>query len=113
MFHLPDVIIDLIYSFDDNAYNKRKYWTVIKELDMWYSWRRTKLFIDNRHSTYSIYHAHHVRRNNPVMNISKYILEISKRHSHDVYVNSMKWKLRKLKHTKRHKQKRRSILKIT
>ena len=45
MFHLPDVLIDYIFSFDDNAYHKRSYRAIMKELDMWYSWRRTSIFL--------------------------------------------------------------------
>ena len=98
MFHLPDVLIDYIYSFDDNAYYKRNYRAIVKELDMWYSWRRTSLFLYGKHNTYKIYHDHHVRRNSPVISLSQYILWVAKNYSDCVYVNNMKWKLKNTNH---------------
>ena len=94
MFHLPDVIIDYIYSFDDNGYHKQLYSIVMKELNMWYSWRRTMIFIKNKQDTYMIYNQHHTKRNKPTITLSKYILHVAKNYSEFVYVNNMKWKLK-------------------
>ena len=98
MFHLPDVLIDYIYSFDNNAYHKQNYQTVMNELAMWYSWRCTRLFLQNKHSVYVIYHDHNTKKKNPVINVSQYILWVAKNYSDCVDIDNMKWKLKNTKY---------------
>ena len=93
MYHLPSVLIDYIFSFDDNAYYKRKIYMVIKELDFWYGWKRTQIFLDSKYNTYEIYYDYQSQKQNPTMNVSQYILWGSKTYSQCIYVNNMKWKL--------------------
>ena len=99
MYHLPNELIDYIFSFDDNAFHRKHYNAVMKELDMWYNWRRTNLFLENKYNTYKIYYDyqheyHHDLKNHFILNMSQYILWVSKNYSRYVYVDSLKWKLR-------------------
>lgn len=93
MYHLPSVLIDYIFSFDDNAYHKRKNYMVIKELDFWYGWKRTQIFLNSKYNTYEIYYDYQSQKQNPIINISQYIILVSKTYSMYIYVDIMKWKL--------------------
>ena len=93
MYHLPDVLIDYIFSFDSNDYHKKKYSAVMKELNFWYDKRRTQLFISCKYNVYDIYRNYHIGRKYSMLTLSQYMLWISKQYSHDVHVSGIKYKL--------------------
>ena len=93
MYHLPDVLIDYIFSFDNNHYHKTIFNKVIKELIYWYSRRRTQLFISNKYDIYKIYCEFYIGGKKSMLTLSQYILNISKQYSKTVHVPSIKYKL--------------------
>lgn len=96
MFHLPDELIDYIFSFDCNMLNKQIFNKSLNELLHWYSWKRTELFMSNKYSIYDIYYNHNILSNpKNILTSSQYILWISKMYGDCVILDSMKWKLRK------------------
>lgn len=96
MYHLPNELIDYIFSFDCNMYNKRKFHAVLKELMYWYNWKRTELFMSNKYSIYDIYYNYNsITKPINKLSSSQYILSISKMYGDCVVLDSMKWKLRK------------------
>jgi hypothetical protein len=96
MYHLPNELIDYIFRFDCNQYNKRNFNAVLRELNHLYSWKRTQAFLSYKYNTYDIYYEYNVRANSKTaLTMSQYILWVSKLYSDCVIVDSMKWKLRK------------------
>jgi hypothetical protein len=93
MYHLPDVLIDYIFSFDSNYYHKTIFNAVIRELDYWYSRRCTQLFISNKYDIYKIYCQFYIGGKKSMLTLSQYILSISKQCCKTVYVPSIKYKL--------------------
>lgn len=89
MFHLPDVLIDYIYSFDCNTYHKKNYNEVMKELNHMYCWRRTQKFLQHKHRTYGIYYDYHWRVT--AMTIAQYILSVSRKYGDCIIVDDMRW----------------------
>jgi hypothetical protein len=95
MYHLPNVLIDYIYSFDDNSYYKRKFHMVMKEILFQYSWKCTRVFLEGKHNIYDIYYQYNMKKKNPIINTSQYILWVSKNYGKVVYVDTIKNKARK------------------
>lgn len=54
MFFLPDVLIDMIYSYDDNKYHKNNYKLVINELKHLYYRRLIHAFLAGLHHYHRI-----------------------------------------------------------
>ena len=99
MYHLPDVLIDYIFSFDCNAYNKQKFSAVMSEIKHLYSWRRTQKFLYYKYSTYDIYFEYNQRRScGPALSLSQYILSVSAKFGDCVIVEDMRWIFEKKKH---------------
>ena len=95
MYHLPNVLIDYIYSFDDNSYYKRKYFMVMKEISFQYSWKCTKMFLGEKHNIYDIYYEYNMNKKNPIINPSQYVLWLSKNYGGEVYVDTINKEVRK------------------
>lgn len=95
MYHLPSVLIDYIFSFDDNSYHKRKFYMVIKELNFWYRWKQTQLFFNSKYNTYKIYYNYQMQIKQIPINAADYILWVAKNYSNNIYVDNIKCKLHK------------------
>lgn len=99
MYNLPTELINYIFSFDCNAYNKQKFSAVMREIKHLYSWRRTQKFLYYKYSTYDIYFEYNQSRScGPALTLSQYILSVSAKFGDCVIVDDMRWILKKKKH---------------
>jgi hypothetical protein len=74
-YDLPDVLIDDIYSFDDNTFFRREYRKTIKQIQSIYNLRLTNIYLSNFNLLYGIYEEYKPVYNFlPKMNIAQYIL---------------------------------------
>ena len=99
MYDLPTELINYIFSFDCNTYNKQKFSEVMRELSRLYSWRRTQKFLYYKYSTYDIYFEYNQSRScGPALSVSQYILSVSAKFGDCVIVDDMRWIFEKKKH---------------
>ena len=74
-YDLPDVLIDYIYSFDDNTFFRGEYSKTMKQIQFIYNSRLTNIYLSNFYCFYGIYEEYKpVYYFLPKMNIAQYIL---------------------------------------
>lgn len=79
-YDLPDVLIDYVFSFDDNYYYKKAFTNTLNEAMAIRSRYITNLYLSSFHHYYSIYVRHMMDKHMNVMPIAEYIF-LSNQHN--------------------------------
>lgn len=91
LYDLPDVIIDYIYSFDDNYFYRKQYNNALAQMLLIRERLISNIYLSSFHSYYNIYCTHmivHGIRKNQ-MSISQYIFESHKQLGIQVILDSL------------------------
>jgi hypothetical protein len=88
-FDLPDVLIDYIYSFDDNVFFYCEYRKSMKQIQSIYNRRLTNIYFSNFYSFYSIYKNYCPSYILPKMNIAQYILHSNRQFGVQVILDGL------------------------